>query len=218
MCTIPTTPMLSQDELETSCIKNGIYFCNTGFRDTVAEVLSERPDLTDDSEELKLTVMSRMLSEYLDYGIASETEDEADDGCDHSEMMAFRADICDAIAQKWCTGAYQLSNTPIENWLNMANSDVERMVMEHYFGKLADLVTDQLWGYDECKTIEYKPLATALGHTKIIEFYRHTAAKTADEFWDEVNTYFSGSVLDGSPFDAAEAEKYTRFTWDRYDD
>ena len=66
--------------------------------------------------------------------------------------------------------------------------------------------------------ITSKTLAEYLGKTKIIELHETSGAVTFEDFWSEVNTYFSGSVLDGSPFGAAEAETYAKFTWERYGD
>ena len=78
-------------------------------------------------------------------------------------------------------------------------------------------VIEQLWKPDGEK-IQDEDLATALGRYKIIEIHRQSTATTFDKFWDEVNISFSGYPLDGSPFGAAEAEKYAKFTWDRYGD
>lgn len=205
--------MLKHKELEQSCEANGLYFCNSNYDDNRVEVIETNPELSD--EEIKLSTMSRMLSEHLDYGIASETDEEVEDGETHSEMMGFRADICDAIAQKWCDGDYK-SLDP-HKWLAEARKDCERMIIEHYFGEQYNAVLGYLWNAENAK-IEDAELAELVGRYQIIECYRQTSADTADDFWDEVNTTFSGSVLDGSPFGAAEAEKYARFTWERYGD
>jgi hypothetical protein len=93
------------------------------------------------------------------------------------------------------------------------------MLKRDALGSLADEILEYFsahW-YDGEK-ITSKTLAEYLGKTKIIELHETSGAVTFDDFWNEVNTYFSGSVLDGSPFGAAEAEKYARFTWDRYGD
>lgn len=207
--------MLTKEQLKTSCEQNGLYFCNSNFTETVADVLEEAPELINDDKELHIEVMSRMLSEHLDYGIASETEDEAVDGEKHSEMMAFRTDICDEIAQKWCDGDYK-SLDP-HKWLEQARKDCERLILEHYFGEQYNAVLGYIWNQDNVK-IEDAELAELVGRYQIIGLYEWTSADTADDFWSEVNTAFSGSVLDGSPFGAADAEKYARFTWDRYGD
>ena len=157
-----------------------------------------------------------MLSEYLDYREASEEDDEPLDDR-HSEMMEYRYSLCDALAKKWVDGDY--AKLPADQWLDAANKDLADMLKRDALGSLADEILEYFtahW-YDGEK-ITSKTLAEYLGKTKIIELHETSGAVTFDDFWNEVNTYFSGSVLDGSPFGAAEAEKYARFTWDRYGD
>lgn len=208
--------MLKKEQLKTSCEQNGLYFCNSNFVETVAEVLNETPELINDDEELHTVVMSRMLSEHLDYREASEEDDEELDDR-HSEMMAYRCGLCDAIAEHWVNGKYD--ELPADKWLDAANKDLADMLKLDALGSLADETLEYFsanW-YDGEK-ITSKTLAEYLGKTKIIELHETSCAATFDDFWSEVNTYFSGSVLDGSPFEADNAHDYAKFTWDRYGD
>jgi len=207
--------MLSHKELNESCLQNGLYFCNDGYDNTRREVIEQNDEPLND-EEVKISTMSRMLSEYLDYREASEEDDEPLDDR-HSEMMEYRWSLCDALAKKWVDGDY--AKLPADQWLDAANKDLVDMLKRDALGSLADEILEYFsahW-YDGEK-IASKTLAEYLGKTKIIELHETSGAVTFDDFWNEVNTYFSGSVLDGSPFDAADAEKYARFTWDRYGD
>lgn len=207
--------MLSHKELNESCLQNGLYFCNDGYDNTRREVIEQNDEPLND-EEVKISTMSRMLSEYLDYREASEEDDEDLDDR-HSEMMEYRYSLCDALAKKWVDGDY--AKLPADQWLDAANKDLADMLKRDALGSLADEILEYFsahW-YDGEK-ITSKTLAEYLGKTKIIELHETSGAVTFDDFWNEVNTYFSGSVLDGSPFGAAEAEKYARFTWDRYGD
>jgi len=207
--------MLSHKELNESCLQNGLYFCNDGYDNTRREVIEQNDEHLND-EEVKISTMSRMLSEYLDYREASEEDDEPLDDR-HSEMMEYRYSLCDALAKKWVDGDY--AKLPADQWLDAANKDLADMLKRDALGSLADEILEYFtahW-YDGEK-ITSKTLAEYLGKTKIIELHETSGAVTFDDFWNEVNTYFSGSVLDGSPFGAAEAEKYARFTWDRYGD
>jgi hypothetical protein len=207
--------MLSHKELNESCLQNGLYFCNDGYDNTRREVIEQNDEPLND-EEVKISTMSRMLSEYLDYREASEEDDEPLDDR-HSEMMEYRYSLCDALAKKWVDGDY--AKLPADQWLDAANKDLADMLKRDALGSLADEILEYFtahW-YDGEK-ITSKTLAEYLGKTKIIELHETSGAVTFDDFWNEVNTYFSGSVLDGSPFGAAEAEKYAKFTWDRYGD
>ena len=190
--------MLSHKELNESCLQNGLYFCNDGYDNNRREVIDQSDEPLSD-EEVKLNTMSRMLSEHLDFREASEEDDEQLDDR-HSEMMAYRWSLCDALAEKWVNGKY--AELPADKWLDAANKDLASMLKRDALGSLADEVLEYFsahW-YDGEK-ITSKTLAEYL-----------------DDFWSEVNTYFSGSVLDGSPFEADNAHDYAKFTWDRYGD
>ena len=207
--------MLSHKELNNSCLQNGLYFCNDGYDNNRREVIDQNDEpLTD--EEVKVSTMSRMLSEHLDFREASEEEDEELDDR-HSEMMAYRWSLCDAIAKLWVDGKY--AELLAYKWLDAANKDLASMLKHDALGSLADEITEYFsthW-YDGEK-ITSKTLAEYLGKTKIIELHETSSAVNFDDFWNEVNTNFSGSVLDGSPFDAGNAHDYAKFTWDRYGD
>ena len=207
--------MLSHKKLNESCLKNGLYFCNDGYDNTRREVIEQNDEPLND-EEVKISTMSRMLSEYLDYREASEEDDEDLDDR-HSEMMEYRYSLCDALAKKWVDGDY--AKLPADQWLDAANKDLADMLKRDALGSLADEILEYFsahW-YDGEK-ITSKTLAEYLGKTKIIELHEASGAVTFDDFWNEVNTYFSGSVLDGSPFEADNAHDYAEFTWDRYGD
>ena len=191
------------------------FFCNSNFEETVVDVLEENPELINDEDELKLTVMSRMLSEHLDYGPMSETNEEMEDGERHSILMSMRADFCDDIAEHWVNGKY--SGEPTGYWLRAAQKDLDDAVCSHYLGVNYEAAIEQIWKPDGEK-IKDEQLAEFIGRYKIIEIHHQSTATTFDKFWEEVNISFSGYPLDGSPFGAAEAEKYARFTWDRYGD
>lgn len=207
--------MLTKEQLKTSCEQNGLYFCNSGFTETVADVLEEAPELINDDKELHIEVMSRMLSEYLDYGPMSETDEEMEDGDKHSILMSMRADFCDDIAEQWVNGKY--SGEPTGHWLKAAQKDLDAAVGRHYLGVNYEAAIEQLWKPDGEK-IQDEQLAEFIGRYKIIEIHHQSTATTFEEFWEEVNTSFSGYPCDGSPFGAAEAEKYAKFTWERYGD
>lgn len=207
--------MLSHKELNESCLQNGLYFCNDGYDNNRREVIDQSDEPLSD-EEVKLNTMSRMLSEHLDFREASEESDEQLDDR-HSEMMAYRWSLCDALAEKWVNGKY--AELPADKWLDAANKDLASMLKRDALGSLADEILEYLtahW-YDGEK-ITSKTLAEYLGKTKIIELHETSGAVTFEDFWSEVNTYFSGSVLDGSPFEADNAFDYAKFTWDRYGD
>lgn len=70
--------------------------CEQGFEATMQDVLDDNPDIS--ASELKTATMCRMLEENLDYGPLAETDDEADLP-DHSDRMAARHDIIDAVAE-----------------------------------------------------------------------------------------------------------------------
>lgn len=207
--------MLSHKELSKSCDDNGLYFCSDNYDNTLKETVEQNDEPLSD-EEAKTATMSRMLSEYIDYREASEEEDEQLDDR-HSEMMEYRWSLCDAIAEKWVSGDY--AKLPADKWLDAANKDLADMLKRDALGSLADEILEYFsahW-YDGEK-ITSKTLAEYLGKTKIIELHETSGATNFEDFWSEVNTYFSGSVLDGSPFEADNAFDYAKFTWDRYGD
>lgn len=211
------TKELTNEQLAKSCRANGIYFINddyeTARRDYIGETGNE---VTDDDRDDKIAVMSRMLEEHLDYGVVSETDDEVDSD-EHSDLMAFRADLCLEIAGNWVDGKY--SDKAADKWLAAANADLADMLLMHYLGEFGNAV----WGfitdnwYDGEKITD-KKLGQYIGRMKIIDLVDGSSASDAEEFADEVNTYFSGSVLDdvNTPFDATEAMEYAKFTWERY--
>lgn len=207
--------MLSHKELSKSCDINGLYFCNDNYDNNRHEVIDKNDEpLTD--EEVKVSTMSRMLSEYLDYREASEEDDEQLDDR-HSEMMEYRWSLCDALAKKWVDGDY--ANLPADQWLDAANKDLVDMLKRDALGSMADEIIEYFSAHwHDGEKITSKTLAEYLGKTKIIELHENSSAITFEEFWNEVNTYFSGSVLDGSPFEADNAHDYAKFTWDRYGD
>ena len=207
--------MLSHKELNESCLQNGLYFCNDGYDNNRSEVIEQSDEPLSD-EEVKLNTMSRMLSEHLDFREASEESDEQLDDR-HSEMLEYRWSLCDALAKKWVDGDY--AKLPVDQWLDAANKDLASMLKRDALGNMADEIGEYFadhW-YDGEK-ITSKTLAEYLGKTKIIELHENSSAVTFEDFWNEVNTHFSGSVLDGSPFEADNAHDYAKFTWDRYGD
>lgn len=207
--------MLSHKELSKSCDNNGLYFCNDDYDNTLTETIDQNDGpLTE--EEVKVSTMSRMLSEYLDYREASEEDDEPLDD-HHSEMMEYRWSLCDALAKKWVDGDY--AKLPADKWLDAANKDLVDMLKRDALGSMADEILEYFSAHwHDGEKITSKTLAEYLGKTKIIELHENSSAITFEEFWNEVNTYFSGSVLDGSPFEADNAHDYAKFTWDRYGD
>lgn len=207
--------MLSHKELNESCVKNGLYFCNDDYDNTLTETIDQNDGpLTE--EEVKIPTMSRMLSEHLDYREASEEDDEPLDD-HHSEMMEYRWSLCDALAKKWVDGDY--AKLPADQWLDAANKDLVDMLKRDALGSMADEIIEYFSAHwHDGEKITSKTLAEYLGKTKIIELHENSSAITFEEFWNEVNTYFSGSVLDGSPFEADNAHDYAKFTWDRYGD
>lgn len=207
-----------EKRIAKSCTVNGLYFCNGDYEETRREVIEEHNYNENlDEYDIEFDTMTRMLSEHLDYGPLSETYEETDDGDKHSRLLALRTDICANIAIAWIDGEYDTMGIPLEKWLAQAQKDCHDAVLRHYLGKLGEAVIEQLWKPDGEK-IHDEQLAEFIGRYKIIEIHRQSTATTFDEFWTEVNSSFSGYPLDGSPFDAAEAEKYARFTWDRYGD
>lgn len=207
--------MLSHKELSKSCDNNGLYFCNDNYDNNRREVIDQNDEpLTD--EEVKVSTMSRMLSEHLDFREASEEDDENLDDR-HSEMMAYRWSLCDALAEKWVNGAY--AELPADKWLDAANKDLADMLKRDALGSMADEIIEYFSAHwHDGEKITSKTLAEYLGKTKIIELHENSSAITFEDFWNEVNTYFSGSVLDCSPFEADNAHDYAKFTWDRYGD
>lgn len=207
--------MLSHKELNESCLQNSLYFCNDGYDNNRREVIDQHDEPLSD-EEVKLYTMARMLSEHLDFREASEENDEQLDE-HHSEMLEYRWSLCDALAKLWVDGKY--AELPADKWLDAANKDLAGMLKRDALGSLADEILEYFsahW-YDG-ETITSKTLAEYIGKTKIIELHETSGAVTFDDFWNEVNTFFSGSVLDGSPFEADNAHDYAKFTWDRYGD
>lgn len=101
--------------------------CEQGFDATMDDVISDNPDMTVD--ELKVATMIRMLEENLDYGPLAETDDEADLP-DHSERMAARADICEAVAQDFVDGKITLLAQAKEKAINLAVERAKAMGIE----------------------------------------------------------------------------------------
>ena len=207
-----------EKRIAQSCTVNGLYFCNGDYEETRREVIEEHNyNENIDEYDIEFDTMTRMLSEHLDYGPLSETYDETEDGDKHSSLMALRADICADIASAWIDGEYETMDIPVEQWLDQAQKDCHDAVLKHYLGEMGEAVIEQLWKPDGDK-IQDEQLAEFIGRYKIIEIHRQSTATTFDEFWTEVNTSFSGYPLDGSPFGTEEAEKYAKFTWERYGD
>lgn len=213
------TKELTNEQLAKSCRANGIYFINDDYETARRDYIAETGNATEDGDrDDKIAVMARMLDEYLDYGVVSETDDEADSE-EHSDLMAFRDDLCFEIAGNWVDGKY--ADKDADKWLKAANEDLADMLLKHYLGECGNSV----WGfitanwYDGEKIVN-KKFGQFVGRMKIINLYDGSSAADADEFADEVNTYFSGSVLDdvNTPFDATEAMEYAKFTWERYND
>lgn len=211
------TKELTNEQLANSCRANGIYCINDNYETTRQEYIDETGNAVgDDDRDGKIAVMARMLDEYLDYGVVSETDDEADSD-EHSDLMEFRDDLCFKIAEHWVDGKY--SDKDAGKWLAAANADLADMLLKHYLGEFGNSVWSFItanW-YDGEKITD-KKFGQFVGRMKIIDLVDASAAADADEFADEVNTYFSGSVLDDvdTPFDAAEAMEYAKFTWERY--
>ena len=101
--------------------------CEQGFEATMDDVISDNPDMTVD--ELKVSTMIRMLEENLDYGPLAETDDEADLP-DHSDRMAARADICEAVAQDFVDGKITLLAQAKEKAINLAVERANAMGIE----------------------------------------------------------------------------------------
>jgi hypothetical protein len=89
---------ISFASLRQFCERNNVTAlrCEQGFEATMQDVLDDNPDIS--ATELKTATMCRMLEENLDYGPLTETDDEADLP-DHSDRMAARHDIIDAVAE-----------------------------------------------------------------------------------------------------------------------
>ena len=211
------TKELTNEQLANSCRTNGIYFINDDYETTRQDYIDQTGiAVGDDNRDGKIAVMARMLEEHLDYGVVSETEDEKDSD-EHSDLMEFRGDLCLEIAGNWVDGKY--SDKAADKWLAAANADLADMLLKHYLGEFGNAVWDFItanW-YDGEKIAD-KKFGQFVGRMKIIDLVDGSSAADAEEFADEVNTYFSGSVLDdvNTPFDATEAMEYAKFTWERY--
>ena len=101
--------------------------CEQGFEATMEDVINDEPDMTVD--ELKIATMIRMLDENLDYGPLAETDDEADLP-DHSDRMAARADISEAVAQDFVEGKVTTLAKANEKALSLAVERAKDMGIE----------------------------------------------------------------------------------------
>lgn len=101
--------------------------CEQSFDATMDDVISDNPEMTVD--ELKVSTMIRMLEENLDYGPLAETDDETDLP-DHSDRMAARADISEAIAQDFVDGKVTTLAQANEKALSLAVERAKDMGIE----------------------------------------------------------------------------------------
>ncbi len=210
---------LTHKELAESCQKNGItsLHCEQDYEATKLDVLNDNPKLIDDETELKEATMRRMLDESLDFGPLNEDDDETDRD-DHSARMEARCDITEFVANSWVDGLYTFkANCSDRSELEWAQDDVRAKVTEWFGVQLITTVVDEIMAKTNDQfTVEDPLLAEYIGKTEIENYFQTTCAKTAEEFCSEVSTGFSGSPLDGSPFGAAEAEKYAADYWERH--
>ena len=210
---------LTHEELAESCRKNGItcLLCEQDYEATKRDVLDDNPELEHDETELKEATMWRMLDESLDFGPLNEDDDEIDRD-DHSDRMDARCEITEFVANRWVDGLYLFkARNSDRSELEWAQDDVRAKVSEWFGGQILDTVVDEIMAKTNDQfTVEDPLLAEYIGKTEIEKYFQTTCAKTADEFCSEVSTGFSGSPLDGSPFGAAEAEKYATDYWERH--
>jgi hypothetical protein len=196
--------------------------CGQGYEATEADVLADNPDLREDNlmheserfemeKTLKESTMFRMLIETLDYGPLMETDDETDRD-DHPERMEARCDICDQIAERWVAGRYTGKRWKTE--LGLAQADCDELVSKWYGSELLDELVEALW--DTGETIKNERIAEYVGRTKIAEFFQTTSAKDVEEFKDECSCGFSGTPIDGSPFDRDASDSYAEEYWEAH--
>lgn len=115
--------------------------CEQGFEATMDDVISDNPEMT--VGELKVATMIRMLEENLDYGPLAETDDE-NDLPDHSDRMAARADICEAVAQDFVDGKLTLLAQANEKALSLAVERAKDMDIEVKYRHYAVQVSVEL--------------------------------------------------------------------------
>lgn len=215
--------MLTRQQLIKSCEENHVTSlrCGQGYEATEADVLADNPDLHEDNlmheserfeleKTIKESTMFRMLVETLDYGPLMETDDETDRD-DHAERMDARCDICDQIAERWVAGRY---TGKAKRELELAQADCHELVSKWYGSELLDEFIDEIWNSET--TIQSERIAEYVGRTKIAEFFLTTSAKDVEEFKDECSCGFSGTPIDGSPFDREASDSYAEEYWDAH--
>ena len=129
--------------LRQFCERNNVTAlrCEQGFEATMQDVLDDNPDIS--ASDLKTATMCRMLEENLDYGPLAETDGEADLP-DHSDRMAARADICEAVAQDFVDGKFTLLAQANEKALSLAVERAKDMDIEVKYRHYAVQVSVEL--------------------------------------------------------------------------
>lgn len=117
---------LTNEELQKSCIRSDIWClaCAQDYEDTLDDVLDNNPDLERDDEGTKITAMSMMLEENLDFGGLDE---DLDTEKNHSDRMGLRWDILDELAERWVNGKYSGKK---DKEITLCQRDCTRLVKE----------------------------------------------------------------------------------------
>ena len=118
---------------------------------------------------------------------------------------------CDQIAERWVAGRY---TGKAKRELELAQADCDELVSKWYGFQLLDEFIDEIWNSET--TIQSERIAEYVGRTKIAEFFQTTSAKDVEEFKDECSCGFSGTPIDGSPFDRDASDSYAEEYWDAH--
>ena len=81
--------------------------------------------------------------------------------------------------------------------------------LDYVLGYLSRLTSDDF-------VISDPAVANLVGRYIIRNAIDTGSAREEQEFVDEVETILSGSCIDGSPFDAADADRYASHVWNNY--
>lgn len=129
---------MTLEELKESVERNELtcLVCNQGFEETLADVQSDNPGLSD--EDLAESVLDRMLAENLPYGKYADEDGDEDSG----ERLEVRCSIREQVVSEWLAGEYRGKGEPE---LALARRRAAALAAE-YVGSVGDGVGSETAG------------------------------------------------------------------------
>lgn len=146
---------MTLEELKESveCNELTCLACNQGFEETLADVQSDNPGLSE--EDLAEAVLDRMLDENLPYGKYADEDGDEDSG----ERLEVRCSIREQVVSEWLAGEYSGKGEPE---LALARRRAAALAAE-YAGSVGDGVGSETTG-DATNFSKGEPLAHESGN------------------------------------------------------